>query len=245
MSDETAWTFLLIAEGSSDRARISVILKLLATTVDWLEPATFYALRGVQPSEPYLSTKAIRQLHKVTFGERFNFGFGQGRGHGDRTSLELLLQVLEGNGFSSRNDVILIWCRDSDGDRDRDAAAREVLFASRTWRDRSFIAVASECGEAWIARGLDALEGWNDRRQEEVRRLGFDPVHHPELLSHKEDVPKSAKDLLKRLGVGSDEEARCLAQALRHVELGTDQTGLAALAEAIRRWLARATGERR
>lgn len=72
-----------------------------------------------------------------------------------------------------------------------------------------------ECIEAWVIAGLQPSDL---ERSQEIAAMKFDPFAHPERLSHKENVPKSAKDLKKRLGLGDADEKQSMVRLLALAE---------------------------
>jgi hypothetical protein len=74
-----------------------------------------------------------------------------------------------------------------------------------------------ECIESWMVAAHDASES---QRQEERSRLPFDPFSEPHHLSHKENVPRSAKDLCKRLQLDEESTMRRLLAKHQSADAG-------------------------
>lgn len=200
---------VLIAEGPSDLRRIRVLLdhffQSRTTGANSLEELRWFeGLSG----EEYIQIKKIPEMVRKLGLPRYYPSGGPNRG--DAGTLRKVLQVLQKEKLLAPGNVIL-WARDDDGDDARRANAEAVRIAHQADAPL-LLAIASECGEAW------AIAGWRPRTpSEEAKRkiwrqqLGFAPHEQPHRLSHKENVPRSAKTVASDLF--DDEEAE--ADALR------------------------------
>ncbi|MCK6574075.1 hypothetical protein L6V77_23595 [Myxococcota bacterium] len=216
---------VLVVEGSSDRRRLGILFDEVFEShgVEWSRESFDVA--------DWLAQKDIRQRHRAEvdaggFGRPAR-GFGAQQ-RGDRENIRLLVQMLTKRGLTNRDDVVVCWARDVDGDDDRHLAARDGPWGPFS---RRLHALASECGEAWVIAGWPAT-GDGRRAAAAVRqsmRLVFDPVAAPHRLSHKADAPTSAKRCLaKLLESGVADEADCLTRAARERPRGVGESGLAA-----------------
>ena len=182
---------------------------------------------------PYVSIRAIPKLVRdLGLDRRYT---SEGPNKGDGGTLRKLFQVLRAKGLLGP-DLVVIWGRDDDGDPERRKDA--VLARSHLPGDNHvLLAIASECGEAWI------IAGWRPTTSDETailgtlrQELGFDPCTAPERLSHKTDVPKSAKTVVTKLGADDPERERIsLAHACDVPAAGP--CGLRAFCDDLDAWL--------
>lgn len=209
------WTVVLVGEGPTERRNIQAILANLADRVGTsLRYETFGA-------EPYLKNTAIDKVARKMGLSGTVSGHG-GRGSGDRRNLRLLFQILVGRKLR-KEGVLVVWARDTDGDCDRSKAFEDIRNVEGRSFPRVVAALAHECGEAWMIAGWQVEAAHDSKKLRTLRQeLGFDPVKHPERLSHKENVPKSAKMVLSALGL--DDEGRQQEALLRAATLGGDHT---------------------
>lgn len=236
MSSGPRWRIILVAEGPSDFQRIRVLLdhflqKHLGATASLEQLRQYEGLNG----EPYIKIKDIPKLAKARSLDRRYSPDGPNKGDGG--TLRKLYQVLQKEKLLTPGNVIL-WARDDDGDKARRAnagEAREVLPKSTPL----LFAIASECGEAWVIAGWQSATRRDEGKRNEWRReLGFDPHGEPERLSHKENVPKSAKAIIEDLFEGDEEEeAKALIFAAESDTAASVACGLRAFCEEVETWL--------
>lgn len=152
--------------------------------------------------------------------------------------LLLLLGERAQTGNAEDGLLVVVYLRDTDGDNCRrleaEQGAEGLLDDNRVWLP----VFPHEAMEAWV------LLGWTPRTEEErrvhqeaKRTLSFDPLVTPERLSHKENVPKSAKDLLRRLGVDHAREDQCLMEASEREDEAVDHSGLGDFRRRVHAWL--------
>ncbi|HSN98154.1 MAG TPA: hypothetical protein VLS89_07645 [Candidatus Nanopelagicales bacterium] len=100
------------------------------------------------------------------------------------------------------------------------------------------LAIASECGEAWVIAGWrSATQADRDKLQKWRQKLGFAPHVEPWRLSHKENVPRSAKEVLSELFGGIDEQETALKLAADSDDEARTMTGLRDFCVEIEAWL--------
>lgn len=201
MSAEGARTVILVLEGPSDFERIPVIVDhLLEKHGDGTALGDVRRFVGVG-GLPYLDLHKIPELARERGLPRY-YSPG-GKNHGDAGTLRKLHFVLQKEKLLVPGSVIL-WARDDDGDSAR--GDREALRAAWTPSSPLLLAIASECGEAWVIAGF-RVEGPADAAKIKVWRqeLGFEPHVQPHRLSHKRNVPKSAKKVAEDLFDGDRE----------------------------------------
>ncbi|MFO7561313.1 MAG: hypothetical protein R6X02_01615 [Enhygromyxa sp.] len=206
----TAFGIVIAAEAESDARRIkSLVDAILVAEIEWLaeqpEQARDNLLDDLRKWRSFDSASSFLDIHKIhDFADAR--GLPSPRGHFDgrpaaqdyHSALRALwLLIAEGR------PPALIWVRDTDGQ----------IARIKGWTDACSEAGADfpvliggfphECMEAWLLVAHSV-----DRRKPEFaqmcQRLGFNPLEHPERLSHKDHAPKSAKRVCKALGV-SDE----------------------------------------
>jgi hypothetical protein len=231
MSAGTPLRIILAAEGTSDILRIRALIDhLLQKHVNGT--ARLDDLRQFEglDREEYIQIKKIPELARAR-------GFSRRYAKGDGDTLRKLYQVLQKEKLLSQQTVIL-WARDDDGHHERrhDAeAARKALPSSPPL----LLAIASECGEAWIIAGFAPTTSDDKAKLEKLRQaLGFWPHKQPECLSHKENVPKSAKTVLRHLFEGDKErEENALISAAKSDDQASIACGLRAFREEVVAWL--------
>jgi hypothetical protein len=238
MSAGTRLRIILAAEGPSDVRRLRVLidhfLRRQVGAASSQEEAFYF--EGL-PGDTYVKIKDIPTLVRERgLDRRFSPG---GPNKGDGGTLRKLYQVFKKEKLLHPGDVVL-WARDDDGDparRDDAEAARKALTTVETL----LFAIASECGEAWV------IAGWKPvTRADEIKRsawrqkLGFDPHLKPDELSHKENVPRSAKTILEDLFEHDEEqEASALTSAAESGAKASVACGLHAFCEEVEQWLSR------
>jgi len=99
------------------------------------------------------------------------------------------------------------------------------------------LAIASECGEAWLVAGWKPTTNDETTKLEELRQeLGFDPVASPVRLSHKQVAPKSAKRVVETLFAADTE--RELGSLIAAIDVAASvPTGLRAFCDQVEAWL--------
>ena len=224
MTDAVPIRIILAAEGPSDFRRIQILLNHLLST--HTAGTHFFAVDGLD----YIQIKRIPELaRRRGFDRRYN--------KGDRDTIRKLYNILKHDKLLS-NESIIVWARDDDGDNDRRSHALEERSALPSTTPL-FLAIASECGEAWV------IAGWTSETKEEQdkqnnwrRALGFHPHEHPQRLSHKENVPKSAKTVVHDLiGYDSERELKALLRAATANSDAARACGISAFCEDICTWI--------
>jgi len=228
-----------VAQGSSDRRRIGVLLDYFLQQQSPDQSMALDDLRQIQGlgGEPYLKTTTIPRLAKERgLGLRFSSG---GPNKGDGGMLRKLHQLLQKEKLLTPETTI-VWARDEDGD----SARREDAEAARAEIQMPVLllfAIAAECGEAWSIAGWEPRTPADQAKLKKWRRaLGFVPQAHPARLSHKPDVPKSAKAVAHDLFDDDDErEAAALIAAVESNSQASVECGLQAFHVEIMAWLSR------
>jgi hypothetical protein len=221
------WTVVVVGEGPSDLERMQWLLEEQRT------------LRGASfrfesfDRDQYLQHKKIVSIARELTRSTMVSGHG-GKGRGDRSNLRWLCQILIKRKLK-RDDVLVLWVRDVDKDTDRKSAFQEVRANDGEHFRHLLGALAEECGEAWVIAGWQAESGEDKRCHADLRQqLGFDPILHPERLSHKWAAPKSAKEVLDKLTGGDKERQRmCLLQAAKEHGANIRDCGLLAFSQAL------------
>jgi hypothetical protein len=194
-----------VTEGPSDWRRIGV---LIADRLERRgEPAELSKFVRFEPFQgaPYLSIRDIPKLvRELGLDRRYA---SEGPNKGDGGTLRKLFQILQAKRLLGP-DLVVVWGRDDDGDPERRKDAVRAL-SHLSGDSHILLAIASECGEAWV------IAGWRPSTSDEVallgalrQDLGFDPCAAPHRLSHKKDVPKSAKSVVTRLCAHDPERER-------------------------------------
>lgn len=238
MRPESRWRILLIAEGPTDRRRIGVIVDHLIEghAKGELQADARPVFEGLN-GEAYIPIKRIPELARARGLDRRYSPAGPRKGDGG--TLRKAHQVLQKEGLFTA-DRVIVWARDDDGDQDRRKDAEEAR-GTLPEEPRVLLAIASECGEAWSIAGFSPatpaeaakLKAWR-------QRLGFAPQEQPHRLSHKENVPKSAKAVTADLFDGDDErEAAALIAAAGSGGPASQTSGLQAFCDEVRAWLIR------
>ena len=219
--------FILAAEGKSDFRRIGVLVNhiLAARSPEEPLPNAPWHFEPVDGKD-YISIKAIPALAREC-------GLSQRYTRGDADSLRRLYHVLKVKKLLSPGTVI-IWARDDDGDPKRRNLAIEARSELKS-ESPILLAVASECGEAWVLAGWTTVLPNPAQETDLRRRLGFHPHEHPQRLSHKEGVPKSAKTVLREVFAGDfNKEAEALIAAADSGSSAARQCGLTAFCEELK-----------
>lgn len=202
MSD--AFDIVVVAEAESDARRAKRLVdRVLLELVDWLreQPELLDGLRqwrGLEADESFLDMHAIHSLADV-------HGLPRPHGHFDNRptaedfhaavrALWLLLEL--------GRPRVVIWIRDTDGPTQRRQGWLDALEHAGNDFDIALAGFPHECMESWL------LAAWSPRSKadksglEQARsQLGFWPDQAPELLSHKDGVPKSIKAICEQLAV--------------------------------------------
>ena len=209
MSDPIS--ILVVAEHESDVAHATTLAdRMVLASLQWAEPESLPFLRRWRGEFEELFLD-VHKIHEVAARR----GFPRVRGHFDnRPSAHDYQSAIQALRIARADDIeapAVVWIRDTDGEH--------VGLESRIqgWQDAcsrfdgEFGALVGgfphESMEAWMivawangpARDAQAIE---IVRQE----LGFDPTLRPQGLSHSEHIPKSAKNVVRRLGIDS----RCM-----------------------------------
>lgn len=205
MTASSPMRIILAAEGPSDLRRIGVLVDHFVTA-RLPEEARSDDRQRFEPvdGEPYVPHKAIPALARAC-------GFDRRYTRGDADNLRKLCQVLKKKLLDP--GTVIIWARDDDGVPERRSQAVEARSALPP-EPPIVLAIASECGEAWVIAGWTAVLNDPKKLKDLRQRLGFHAHEHPENLSHKEHAPKSAKAVLAEIFAGDvDKEAEALIAA--------------------------------
>lgn len=214
---------ILAAEGPSDVRRVRALLAhLLGPSIPFehVEGKEFITLKDIP-----------RLVRSRGLDQRYSSNDGCQR---DGVTLRKLIQVLKKDKLLG-SGCMIVWARDDDGDSARRGDAEHAR--GKLQADAQIIlAIASECGEAWVIAGF---EPGSPEEEEKLRawrkKLGFSPHREPHLLSHKENVPKSAKGVLYDLLEGDRErEERALIAAVEGEDEVIEGCGLLAFRDDVR-----------
>lgn len=235
MSVLAPWRIVIVAEGPSDRWRLEFLVNhLIRRHGDEVADLDLFRRFEQFHGQSYIQIKDIPSLvRELGLDRRYSPG---GPNKGDGGTLRKLYQVLQKEKLIAP-DLVVIWARDDDGvpsRREEALQARQLLARP----SNLLLAIASECGEAWVIAGWRATMRDDSRMLEELRQqLGFDPCVQPERLSHKENVPKSAKGIYRRLFAGDkDRQENALIVAVG--EETNAGCGLRAFCDDVEAWLA-------
>lgn len=236
MNPGTPWRIILVAEGPSDPPRIRVLIDhfLKKHVGNESAPESLWHFERID-GEPYIVNHNIPKMVRASGLDR-----RYGPDKGDGATIRKLHQLLVKKKALSPESV-LIWARDLDDGyesrREEARKTRDLLPSSMTL----LLAIAYECGEAWVIAGWRPVtQGDRAKLQKWRQKLGFEPHVQPWRLSHKKDVPKSAKDIAADLFDGTDEQKE---EALR-LAADTDNeartvTGLRDFCAELEAWLTR------
>jgi hypothetical protein len=206
----TALEIVIAAEDESDARRIrSLIDRILVAEIAWLaeqpEPRSTLldGLRQWRGHDATSSFLDIHQIHALADAR----GLPNWHGHFDGRPAALdfhsavrALWIMLGDGEPSG----LIWVRDTDGETSRIQGWRDACAEAGADFPVLIGGFPHECMEAWLLVAL-TLDPRTPHFRKLCQQLGFNPLDHPELLSHKPNVPKSAKAVCSTLG--ADEES--------------------------------------
>jgi hypothetical protein len=200
---------VVAAEDESDARRVkSLIDRILVADIDWLaeqaEPERRHFLDGLREWRGHDPTSSFLDIHKVhdladARGLPSPHGHFDGRPaapdyHGAVRALWLLLDEKE-------PPVAFIWVRDTDGQTSRITGWADACEESG--KDLSVLigGFPHECMEAWLLVAFAPSEHQEQELRTLRQQLGFNPVDQPERLSHKENVPRSAKGVCRTIGL--------------------------------------------
>ncbi len=196
---------VVAAEDESDARRIkSLIDKVLIAEIAWLgeQPELLGCLREWRSHDGAATFLDIHGIHELADARRLPspHGYFDGRPAAqDYRSAVRAMWLLKADRLPSA----LVWVRDTDGETSRITGWTDAC--TQAGEDFSVLVggFPHECMEAWLLVALTV-----DRRSSEFQKLrqklGFDPLAHPERLSHKKRVPKSAKGVCEALEVGEE-----------------------------------------
>jgi hypothetical protein len=199
----SAFQLVAIVEGPSDCRCLGFLVaawgRLRGGDSDWVDESTF-GLGGLTEDELYLDLHAVPRR-----AEKRRIRALRGGEEGLLRQALLLVQA-------ERPDVHgVVYLRDTDGAGALEATLRAAKIEGSV-RFPVALGFPHECLEAWIITGHPPSE---EERRRETRALGFDPFVCAERLSHKENVPRSAKDLKGRLRIGHDQEEAAVARLIQ------------------------------
>jgi hypothetical protein len=208
---------VIAAEARSDARRATLIAdRVLARDLGWADAeALLPSLRRWCGETNGVSFLDIHKIHELARQQ----GLPPVHGHfNDGPAAHDYQQAMQALRLAIAADPApqaVVWVRDTDGDPSR----RQGWIDARTRCADDFQALVggtpNECMEAWL------LAAWSPQSPQDhealVRqrqRLGFDPTQQPHRLSHKHDVPKSAKAVVDALGVDDGVLETCDLDAL-------------------------------
>ena len=223
MNPVDRWRVILAAEGNSDHRRIEQLLEHLLPQ-GTAAPSPMVRIEGLN-GEPYIMIKNIPILARErNLGLRYS---PAGSKKGDGGTLRALYQVLQKEKLLGPKTVV-IWARDDDGHGETRRA--DVSGARESLPDTTpiILAIASECGEAWVIAGWRPETPADEEKLRKLRQsLGFEPHVYPERLSHKDNAPRSAKAVIVELFAGDREkEASALGVAANSSHRASEACGL-------------------
>ncbi|NJK33257.1 MAG: hypothetical protein HC927_13145 [Deltaproteobacteria bacterium] len=227
---------IIAAEDESDARRVRILIdRLLCDADDWVreDPAQLDHLRRWRGETEASGFVDIHKIHDLAKARRIPMPLGK---FGELYDLPLIRRFLLMMQRAEARPHAIVWIRDTDGDLNRGKAwdeARSKFVADFMVLLGGF---PHECMEAWLLTTWANGTHYDDERVAGPRRqLGFNPATQPHLLSHKTNVPKSAKAIVSALAVEGDETFEsCDLQALL---AGDDEAGLAAFLRLVREQL--------
>ncbi len=239
MSAEEPWRIILAAEGPSDLRRIEQLIDHLLLpaspgssegTADLDRLWRFEGLDGA----PYITVTSIPRLAEKR-GLKLRSS-PDGPRKGDGGTIRALYQILQKERLLGPRTVI-IWARDDDGNREKREHACQARESLPTTTP-ILLAIASECGEAWVIAGWQPETKADDEKLRKWRqKLGFEPHRYPERLAHEKDAPKSAKAVLADLLDNDHEkEASALLSAVNSDRGASEACGLLAFRREVETW---------
>lgn len=237
MNDDQPWRIIVVVEGRGDERRVPLLIDHFLTSTAALPPLTDVRTYEGLGGWPFIRVHNIPQLARERgLSRRFS---SDGPKKGDGGLVRQLFQVLQKEKLLGPRSVV-VWSRDDDGVRGRRTDVENALGelpTSNPW----LLAIASECGEAWVIAGWSPASKMDDERLRKWRQqLGFAPHEHPECLSHKENVPKSAKAVLDDFfGGDRDRENESLIAAACSGSGAAKACGLSGFCDQLRAWIAR------
>lgn len=224
MSQALPLHVVLAVEGPSDERRMRLLL----------QQPPFPPLVDRQVDVEILTIKSVPETARK-LGLRTMYT-PDGANKGDGGTLRRVYQVLRAQR-RLRPGTLLVWVRDSDGREERRQEAEAGRRSLPTASVSILLAIASECGEAWVIAGYQPSPETKGLHSSLKRRLGFDPWRHPERLSHKTGVPKDAKRVLSELFDGDqDLEDEALLRAWAMTGEVPERCGLTAFREEASTW---------
>jgi hypothetical protein len=233
------WRIILVVEGPSDPPRIRMLVDHFLRK-HAKEPVRVEDLRRFEQindidfrrNDFFVYVKEIPGIIRTLGLPRYS-KFD----HGDLGTLRRLQWILKAQSLLEGS--VVIWSRDEDGDSvrriDAEKAQKDGLF------ERLILALASECGEAWIVAGYRPTSKEDrDALERLKKKVGFDPSARPEALSHKDggDVPRSAKQAVRDLFDGDiDRQDAALLIAVTSESQASIACGLAKFRDDLDAWL--------
>ena len=235
---------VLVVEGPSDERRARILLDhWILEQVDWVDASTLDTYRhytGLELGEEWLD---LHDIPKLARAQRL-----RPSGHGEAwlvrgLLLPLLLEKHRRARLQGDESLVVVYLRDTDGFPERQPQAERGATGLLGTSALSWLpGFPHEAMEAWVLLGwLPGDEAERAAHQAAMKALSFDPLKTPHTLSHKENVPKSAKALLERLGVDHTREETCLARAADREDDTAEQCGLGAFRRKVLVWLHRTT----
>lgn len=199
---------VIAAEAESDARRIkSLIDRVLTVDIAWLaeqpEQTRPQLLDGLREWRGHDAASTFLDIHKV-HELADALGLPAPRGHFDgRPAAQDYHSAVRALWLLLATDLprVLVWVRDTDGQLSRVDGWKDACVEAGAEYPLLIGGFPHECMEAWMLAAITDVDRQTAVFRGLRQQLGFDPVAQPERLSHKQDVPKSAKRVCKALGV--------------------------------------------
>jgi hypothetical protein len=227
---------MIVAESHSD-TRIATFLadRILMIQLGWPDKSMLPGLRRWRGEAENSEFLDIHKVHELARAKGIPPVYGHFDNRPTAPDYQSAMDALYLALASEPQPHAFVWIRDTDGDKSR----------VQGWRDASqqfthdFAALVSgfphECMETWRLLAWSHGQSRDDVRvAQERQRLGFDPTTSPERLSHKQNVPKSAKAVVEALGAHEYSLHECDLEATSR---GGSACGLATYLDEVRKHL--------
>ena len=220
----TPLDIVVVAEAESDARRAKLLIdRVLTEAIGWLREQP--ELIDSQRTWRGIDAAAYLDIHKVhELADDCRLPRPRGHFDGKPTAEDFhcavrALWLLIEHGPPN----VVVWVRDTDGNKrnTRHQGWRDACQHAGETFDALIAGFPHECMEAWmLAAWSPSSEEDKARLAKERERLGFLPTEEPERLSHKRNVPKSAKMVQHRLCVDDETLSKVALDELRRRGVG-------------------------
>jgi hypothetical protein len=233
MTPRAAYSLAVVCEAERDRfTATSLADRILVHDVEWIEPESLHlhrTWRGLTDGQSFLDWHALKKVKVKPHGHF------EGRPGAPGALMARKALLLLATCASPPDAVLLIW--DSDRQDQRQEGLRQAR-EERPWPFPIVIGLAHPKRESWVIIAFEPANPREEERlQEIIREIGFDPRQRPTSLN---DPGKSETRNLKRVlalltGGDRDREDACWNGCdLEDLKSRGQDTGLAEFIEEIR-----------